>query len=91
MDGDSTFLTNQTVGLFCASNRGHIFECVSAVVGKRSSSIMVCVSALGVLDQGSNLQQESRTLWHEDESDKCGQSRKQAYENEQPPAVHLEL
>lgn len=56
-----------------------------------SSCIVMHVRTLWVCDEGSNLQEESRTLGHEDESDECRQSRKQAHEYEQPPAVHLEL
>lgn len=44
-----------------------------------------------ILRWHSDLQEESRTLGHEDESDECRQSRKQADEYEQPPAVHLKL
>lgn len=58
---------------------------------KTSSSIIIHVWALWVFDEGSNLQEESWTLRHEDESDKCCQSGKQAYEYKQPPAVHLKL
>ena len=37
------------------------------------------------------LQEEARTLWHEDHPDQGSQSREDAHQYEHPPAVELEL
>lgn len=38
-----------------------------------------------------HLQEETRALWHQDHSDESSQSGEEAHQDEQSPAVHLEL
>lgn len=46
---------------------------------------------LATLVPVSNLQEESRALRHEHESDECSQCRKETHQDKQSPAVHLKM
>lgn len=39
----------------------------------------------------SDLQEETRALWHENDSDERGQGGEETHQDEEPPAVELEL